>query len=61
MPTGIRDAIVEILEVPPQTSTPSHDSAFVEGHGHGGNGDWSGIGKLQVELFTAAKEPAQPS
>ncbi len=69
VPIGIKNAIGEILASGAKnddgTDNPAdwvnapgaHDSASVEGCGHGGNDNWSGITSLKVELFTAAQSP----
>jgi len=62
MPETLKSAIVAILVEPGNgnayANPPApHDSARVQGHGHSGGG-YGSIGKLEVELFTQAVEPA---
>lgn len=62
MPDSVKSAITAILDEEGNGNgyvSPArpHDSARVEGHGHSGGG-YGSIGKLEVELFTAAALPA---
>jgi hypothetical protein len=61
IPVALQIAIVSLLDEPGNGNSAvnpprPHDSARVEGHGHSGGG-YGSIGKLEVELFTAATVP----
>lgn len=59
MPQGIKESVVAILDEVGNAGPKGlpHDSARIEGYGHSGGG-YGSIGKLEVELFTAAEVPA---
>lgn len=58
VPEGIKATVTAILDEEGNAGPKGlpHDSARVEGYGHSGGG-YGSIGKLEVELFTAAVLP----
>lgn len=64
MPPALQASIVAVLDEPGNGNgctipASPHDFARVEGYGHSGGG-YGSIGKLEVELFTAAKLSDHP-